>query len=94
MLFTTNLISVTKGIISLLQNPGNTLSVYDIEDGLKESWLQRLSWQYVKSDREHLTFVTPKLSFMSSYFETLLEASFIDKYNYSLAQMRFLLPNK
>jgi hypothetical protein len=48
--FTTNLISVTKGIISLLQNPGNTLSVYDIEDGLKESWLQRLSLQYVKSD--------------------------------------------
>ena len=43
MLFTTNLIGVTKGIISLLQNPGNTLSVYDIEDGLKESWLQRLS---------------------------------------------------
>ncbi len=62
MLFTTNLIGVTKGIISLLQNPGNTLSVYDIEDGLKESWLQRLSLQYVKSDREHLTFVTPKLS--------------------------------
>ena len=76
MLFTTNLISVTKGIISLLQNPGNTLSVYDIEDGLKESWLQRLSWQYVKSDREHLTFVTPKLSFMSSYFESLARNQF------------------
>jgi hypothetical protein len=76
MLFTTNLISVTKGIISLLQNPGNTLSVYDIEDGLKESWLQRLSWQYVKSDREHLTFVTPKLSFMSSYFESLARRQF------------------
>ncbi|NCQ98333.1 MAG: hypothetical protein GPJ11_02435 [Microcystis aeruginosa L211-101] len=76
MLFTTNLISVTKGIISLLQNPGNTLSVYDIEDGLKESWLQRLSWQYVKSDREHLTFVTPKLSFMSSYFESLARSKF------------------
>ncbi|CCI04035.1 MAG: hypothetical protein ACKPGT_33635 [Microcystis sp.] len=76
MLFTTNLISVTKGIISLLQNPGNTLSVYDIEDGLKESWLQRLSLQYVKSDREHLTFVTPKLSFMSSYFESLARSKF------------------
>ena len=76
MLFTTNLISVTKGIISLLQNPGNTMSVYDIEDGLKESWLQRLSWQYVKSDREHLTFVTPKLSFMSSYFESLARRQF------------------
>jgi hypothetical protein len=76
MLFTTNLISVTKGIISLLQNPGNTLSVYDIEDGLKESWLQRLSLQYVKSDREHLTFVTPKLSFMSSYFESLARRQF------------------
>jgi len=37
MLFTTNLIGVTKGIISLLQNPSNILSVYDIEDGLKES---------------------------------------------------------
>ena len=76
MLFTTNLICVTKGIISLLQNPGNTLSVYDIEDGLKESWLQRLSLQYVKSDREHLTFVTPKLSFMSSYFESLARSKF------------------
>ena len=76
MLFTTNLISVTKGIISLLQNPGNTLSVYDIEDGLKESWLQRLSLQYVKSDREHLTFVAPKLSFMSSYFESLARSKF------------------
>ncbi len=76
MLFTTNLIGVTKGIISLLQNPGNTLSVYDIEDGLKESWLQRLSLQYVKSDREHLTFVTPKLSFMSSYFESLDRSKF------------------
>ena len=78
MLFTTNLIGVTKGIISLLQNPGNTLSVYDIEDGLKESWLQRLSLQYVKSDplREHLTFVTPKLSFMSSYFESLARSKF------------------
>ncbi|CCI15037.1 conserved hypothetical protein [Microcystis aeruginosa PCC 9807] len=76
MLFTTNLISVTKGIISLLQNPGNTMSVYDIEDGLKESWLQRLSLQYVKSDREHLTFVTPKLSFMSSYFESLARSKF------------------
>ena len=78
MLFTTNLISVTKGIISLLQNPGNTLSVYDIEDCLKESCLQRLSLQYVKSDplREHLTFVTPKLSFMSSYFESLARSKF------------------
>jgi hypothetical protein len=78
MLFTTNLISVTKGIISLLQNPGNTLSVYDIEDCLKESCLQRLSLQYVKSDplREHLTFVTPKLSFMSSYFESLARRQF------------------
>ena len=78
MLFTTNLISVTKGIISLLQNPSNILSVYDIEDGLKESWLQRLSLQYVKSDplREHLTFVTPKLSFMSSYFESLARRQF------------------
>ena len=78
MLFTTNLISVAKGIISLLQNPGNTLSVYDIEDGLKESCLQRLSLQYVKSDplREHLTFVTPKLSFMSSYFESLARRQF------------------
>ena len=76
MLFTTNLISVTKGIISLLQNPGNTMSVYDIEDGLKESWLQRLSLQYVKSDREHPTFVTPKLSFMSSYFESLARSQF------------------
>jgi hypothetical protein len=76
MLFTTNLISVTKGIISVLQNPGNTLSVYDIEDCLKESCLQRLSLQYVKSDREHLTFVTPKLSFMSSYFESLARSKF------------------
>ncbi|NCQ72146.1 MAG: hypothetical protein GPI99_25230 [Microcystis aeruginosa W13-15] len=78
MLFTTNLISVTKGIISLLQNLGNILSVYDIEDGLKESCLQRLSWRYVKSDplREHLTFVTPKLSFMSSYFESLARRQF------------------
>jgi hypothetical protein len=76
MLFTTNLIGVAKRIISLLQNPGNTLSVYDIEDGLKESWLQRLSLQYVKSDREHLTFVTPKLSFMSSYFESLARSKF------------------
>ncbi|MCZ8226333.1 MAG UNVERIFIED_CONTAM: hypothetical protein LVR29_29555 [Microcystis novacekii LVE1205-3] len=52
------------------------MSVYDIEDGLKESWLQRLSLQYVKSDREHLTFVTPKLSFMSSYFESLARSKF------------------
>jgi hypothetical protein len=62
MLFTTNLISVTKGIISLLQNPGNTLSVYDIEDGLKESWLQRLSLQYVKSDRATAQIIAPKIS--------------------------------
>jgi ubiquinone biosynthesis protein Coq4 len=73
MLFTTNLIGVTKGIISLLQNPSNILSVYDIEDGLKESWLQRLSLQYVKSDQATAQIIAQRYLAASPCLETLLK---------------------
>lgn len=46
-----NVFSIVRGIISLWKDPGNTLSVYDIEDGLKDSWFQRMSLRYVKGDR-------------------------------------------
>jgi ubiquinone biosynthesis protein Coq4 len=73
MLFTANLIGVTQGIISLLQNPSNTLSVYDIEDGLKDTCFQRLSLRYVKSDQATAKIITQRYLSPSPCLETLLK---------------------
>lgn len=73
MLVKTNLIGVAKGIISLLHNPSNTLSVYDIEDGLKESRLQGLSLRYVKSDRATAQIIAQRYLSASPCLETLLK---------------------
>ncbi|MEG3436488.1 Coq4 family protein [Pannus brasiliensis CCIBt3594] len=51
MLVNGKVFPIARGMISLWKDPGNTLSVYDIEDGLKDSWLQRMSLRYVKLDR-------------------------------------------
>ena len=45
-----DVLSVLKGTISLLRNPGNTESVYDIEDGLQHSEAMKLAVAYGKSD--------------------------------------------
>ncbi|WP_088893484.1 Coq4 family protein [Leptolyngbya ohadii] len=42
-------ISTLKGITSLLRDPGNTDSVYDVEDGLKNIKATQLAVDYVKS---------------------------------------------
>lgn len=51
MLLNVNVFCIARGMISLWKDPGNTLSVYDIEDGLKDGLLQRMSLRYVKGDR-------------------------------------------
>jgi ubiquinone biosynthesis protein Coq4 len=73
MLFTANLIGVTQGIISLLQNPSNTLSVYDIEDSLKETCLQQLSLRYVKSDRATAKIIAQRYISPNPCLDTLLK---------------------
>ncbi len=42
----------------------------------RDSGLSPHETNFLSSYREHLTFVTPKLSFMSSYFESLTRSKF------------------
>lgn len=45
-----NVFSIGKGVISLLRNPSNTQSVYDIEDGLYGSQAMNLAVDFIKAD--------------------------------------------
>lgn len=45
-----NALSVSKGILSLLRNPSNTESVYDIEDGLYGTQAMQLAVDFIKTD--------------------------------------------
>ncbi|WP_247218582.1 Coq4 family protein [Synechococcus sp. C9] len=42
-------ISALKGVVSLLEDPAHTQSVYDIEDGLRDTQATRLSVEFVQS---------------------------------------------
>ncbi len=42
-------LSTLKGVASLLRDPGNTDSVYDVEDGLKNIKATQLAVDFVKS---------------------------------------------
>jgi ubiquinone biosynthesis protein COQ4 len=45
-------LNALKGVLKLMQNPENTESVYDVEDGLKDVKASQLSVAYVKQQPE------------------------------------------
>lgn len=82
-----------KGIISLLINPGNTLSVYDIEDGLRNGKASQLSFNFIKSQpgvkeiiQERYLATLPSLETLARYPENSLGyclAAYLKKFNFT-----------
>lgn len=68
-----NAFSIGKGVISLLRNPSNTQSVYDIEDGLYGSQAMKLAVDFIKADASTAELVQDRYIAPSPDLETLLQ---------------------
>lgn len=68
-----NAFSIGKGVISLLRNPSNTQSVYDIEDGLYGSQAMQLAVDFIKADASAAELVQDRYIAPSPDLETLLQ---------------------
>jgi ubiquinone biosynthesis protein COQ4 len=75
---------VTRGIISLLKDPSATDSVYDIEDGLKDSWFQQFSLRFIKSDQQTAQAIEERYIPEKPNLETLLQLP-VDSLGYQYA---------
>lgn len=67
-----NAFCISKGVISLLRNPSNTQSVYDIEDGLYGSQAMKLAVDFIKADASTAELVQDRYIAPSPDLETLL----------------------
>lgn len=52
-----NLLNVFKGTVNLIKNPSQTDSVYDIEDGLQNSSIMKISLNYIKRHPENVEII-------------------------------------
>lgn len=55
-----NLLNVFKGTVNLIKNPSQTDSVYDIEDGLQNSSIMKISLNYIKRHPENVEIIAER----------------------------------
>jgi len=79
-----NLMTI-KGILSLLINPGNTLSVYDIEDGLRDKEASRISFDFINSQPGVKELIKERYLAPSPCLKTLASCP-VNSLGYSLAE--------
>lgn len=73
MLFLVNVNSVVQGTLSLLKDPSNIDSVYDIEDGLRASWMMGLALRHVMADKATNQVMAERYIAPSPNLEALLK---------------------
>lgn len=70
------LFSTLKGIVSLLRNPGNTLGIYDIEDGFRYRKSTEISVEFIKSQPEVNRLIQERYLAPEPDLETLAKCPF------------------
>ena len=68
-------LSTLKGVVTLLRDPTQTESVYDVEDGLRHTKATKLAVEYVKSKPEVAALFQERYLAPSVNLETLLQLS-------------------
>jgi ubiquinone biosynthesis protein COQ4 len=69
-------LTTLKGIVSLLKNPGNTLGIYDIEDGFRYRKSTELSVEFIKSQPEVDRIIQERYLAPSPDVEALIKCPF------------------
>lgn len=66
-------LSVLRGTVSLFRNPNNTIAVYDIEDGLRNTRAMHLAVEHIKQDAAIARLIEERFMAPSPDLEALLE---------------------